>query len=85
MTCHATADWCRFTATGSVFIESGSPWQSACVESFTGKLRDELLAIELFHSLLKAKVIAEDYRAHYYTYRPHSSLGYRTPCEFTLV
>jgi len=84
MTCHAIADWCRFSPTGSVFIEPGSPWQNAFVESFNGKLRDELLAIELFHSLLEAKVMAEDYRRHYNTYRPHSSLGYRTPNEFTL-
>ncbi len=84
MTCNAIADWCRFSSTGSVFIEPGSPWQNAFVESFNGKLRDELLAIEVFHSLLEAKVMAEDYRQHYNTYRPHSSLGYRTPSEFTL-
>lgn len=84
MTCHAIADWCRFSATGSVFIEPGSPWQNAFVESFNGKLRDELLTIELFHSLLEAKVMAEDYRKLYNTHRPHSSLGYRTPSEFTL-
>lgn len=84
MTCNAIADWCRFSSTGSVFIEPGSPWQNAFVESFNGKLRDELLAIEVFHTLLEAKVMAEDYRQHYNTYRPHSSLGYRTPSEFTL-
>ena len=84
MTCNAIADWCRFSPTGSVFIEPGSPWQNAYVESFNGKLRDELLAIEVFHTLLEAKVMAEDYRQHYNTYRPHSSLGYRTPNEFTL-
>jgi len=67
-----------------VFIEPGSPWQNAFVESLNGKLRDELLTIELMHSLLEAKVMAEDYRRHYYTYPPHSSLGYRTPNEFTL-
>ena len=84
MTCNAVADSCRFSTTGSVFIEPGSPWQNAFVESFNGKLRDELLAIEVFHTLLEAKVMAEDYRQHYNTYRPHSSLGYRTPNEFTL-
>ena len=54
------------------------------MESFNGKLRDELLAIELFHTLLEAKAMDEDYRQHYNSYRPHSSLGYRTPNEFTL-
>ena len=82
MTCHAIADWCRFSSTGSVFIEPGSPWQNAFVESFNGKLRDELLAIELFHSLLEAKVMAKDYRQPYNTIRRHSSLGYKTPTEY---
>ena len=54
------------------------------MEPFNGKLRDELLPIELFHSLLEAKAMAEDYQRHNNTYRPHSSLGYRTPNEFTL-
>ena len=84
MTCNVIADWCQFSATGSVLIEPGSPWQNAFLEAFNGKLCDELLAIEVFHSLLEAKVMAEDYRTHYNTYRPHSSLGYRTPNEFTL-
>lgn len=84
MTCHAIAEWCRFRSTGSAFIEPGAPWQNAFVESFNGKLCDELLAIEEFHTLLEAKVMAEDYRQHFNTYRPHSSLGYRTPNEFTL-
>lgn len=84
MTCNAIADWCRFSSTGSVFIEPGAPWENAFVESFNGKLRDELLAIEVFHTLLEAKVMAENYRQHYNTNRPHSSLGYRTPSEFTL-
>lgn len=84
MTSNAVADWCRFSPTGIVFIDPGSPWQNAYVESFTGRLRDELLAVEIFHTLLEAKVMAEDYRQHYNRYRPHSSLGYLTPDEFAL-
>ncbi len=84
MTSHAVADWCRFSPTGIVFIDPGSPWQNAYVDSFTGRLRDELLAVEVFHTLLEAKVMAEDYRQHYNRYRPHSSLGYLTPDEFAL-
>jgi putative transposase len=85
MTCHAITDWCRFNPMGSVFLEPGSPWPNAFVESFNGKLHDELLAIDLLHSLLETKVTAEDYRQNYNNYRPHSSLGYRTPNEFTLA
>jgi len=84
MTCNAIADWCCFSLTGSVFIEPGSPWQNAFVESFNGKISDELLAIERFHSLLEAKVMTKDYRQHYNSYRLHTSLAYRTPNEFTL-
>lgn len=84
MTSNAIAGWCRFSPSGIVFIDPGSPWQNAFVESFNGKLRDELLAVEQFHTLLEAKIMAEDYRQHYNQYRPHSSLGYRTPHEFTL-
>jgi putative transposase len=78
MTCNAITDWCRFSSTGSVFIEPGSPRQNAFVESFNSKLRNELLAIELLHSLLEAKVTAEDCRQHCNTYQPHSSLGCQT-------
>jgi putative transposase len=49
----------------AVVIEEGSPWQNAYVESFNGKIRDELLAIEKFTTLLEAKIMAEDFRQHY--------------------
>ena len=47
------------------------------MESFNGKLRDELLAREAFDTLLEAKVLIERWRQHYNTIRPHSALGYR--------
>jgi putative transposase len=84
MTANALRDWCRFTGTRAVFIEPGSPWQNAYVESFNGKIRDELLAIEEFTTLLEAKIMAEDFRQHYNSHRPHSTLKYQTPDEFTL-
>lgn len=76
MTSSAIADSDRVSTIGSVFIEPSAPWQNAFVESLNGKLLDELLAIEVFPALLEAKVMAEDYRQHRNTYRPHSSLGY---------
>jgi putative transposase len=78
----AVADWCRFNTTTTVFIEPGSPWQNAWIESFNGRLRDELLNGELFDNLLEARVVIEDWRIDYNTYRPHSSLGNLTPTEF---
>ena len=82
MTSNTVADWCRFSAADISFIDPGSPWQNAYVESFNGKLRDELLGIEIFTTLLEAKIMAEDYRQNYNQNRPHSSLGYMTPNEF---
>ena len=52
------------------------------MESFNGKLRDELLGIEIFTTLLEAKIMAEDYRQDYNQNRSNSSLGYLTPHEF---
>ena len=59
---HAVADWCRFNGVGSIFIDPGSPWQNAWIESFNGRLRDELLNGWHFDSLLEAKVLIEDWR-----------------------
>ncbi len=58
---------------------AGSPWENGYVESFNGKLRDELLNAEVFDTLLEAKVLIERWRVRYNTVRPHSSLGYRPP------
>ncbi len=49
------------------------------MESFIGKLRDELLNREIFYTLDEAKVLIEGWRRHYNTKRPHSALGYRPP------
>jgi len=48
-------------------------------ESFNSKLRDEFLNLELFYSMKELRVLAECWRRHYNTIRPHSSLGYRPP------
>ena len=55
----------------------GSPWQNGYVESFNGKLRDELLDVEVFDTLWEAKVLAERWRREYNQRRPHSTLAYR--------
>lgn len=63
----------------TLFIEPGSPWENGYIESFNGKLRDELLKREVFDTLYEAKVLIERWREEYNTVRPHSSLGYRPP------
>jgi putative transposase len=83
LTANALRDWCRFNQAGTSYIDPGSPWQNPYVESFGGRLRDELLAVEAFNSLLEAQVLVEDWRIEYNTLRPHSALGYLTPTEYT--
>jgi len=79
---HAVAEWCADNGTGAVFIDPGSPWQNAWIESFNGRLRDELLNLWQFDSLREAQVIIEDWRIDYNTNRPHSAHGDLTPTEF---
>jgi putative transposase len=62
--------WLGRVAVKTLFIEPGSPWENGYVESFNGKLRDELLAREAFDTLLEAKVLIERWRQHYNTTRP---------------
>lgn len=71
--------WLERLGARTLFIEPGSPWENGYVESFNGKMRDELLNREIFDTLLEAKVLIERWRVHYNTVRPHSSLGYRPP------
>jgi putative transposase len=78
----ALRDWCRLTGTGTVYIEPGSPWENPWIESFNGRARDELLNINEFGSLTEARVVIEDWRTEYNTWRPHSSLGGLTPAEY---
>jgi putative transposase len=75
----AVKSWISGVGAKTAYIEPGSPWENGYVESFNGKLRDELLNMEVFNTLLEAKVLIEQWRVHYNTVRPHSSLGYRPP------
>ena len=78
----ALRDWCRLAGTGTTYIEPGSPWENPFIEGFNGRVRDELLNVEEFGSLLEAQVVVESWRVEYNTYRPHSSLGGLTPAEY---
>jgi transposase InsO family protein len=82
MTAHALADWCAAAGTGTVFIEPGSPWQNAWVESFNARVRDEVLNLEEFSCLTEARVVIEDWREHYNQRHPHSALGMKAPSVF---
>jgi len=60
-------------------IEPGSPWENGYIESFNGKLRDELINWETFTTLIEARILIEQWRREYNQVRPHSALGYRPP------
>jgi transposase InsO family protein len=79
---NAIKQWLAASGVKTLYIEPGSPWENAYLESFNGKLEDELLGRELFTSLTEAQVLVEQWRVEYNLERPHSSLGYRTPAEF---
>jgi len=75
----AVREWLERVGVQTLFIEPGSPWENGYIETFNGKLRDELLNGELFTSLREAQVVIEAWRREYNQVRPHSSLGYRPP------
>ena len=83
MTAKVVRGWFATVGIKTLYIEPGSPWENGYNESFNGKLRDECLNQEVFYSLKEAKIVIEQWRVHYNTQRPHSSLGYRPPAPET--
>jgi putative transposase len=79
---NAVKRWLGERGCETLYIEPGSPWQNAYIESFNGKLQDECLKMHLFHNGKEAIEIIENWRVEYNEYRPHSSLKNLTPTEF---
>ena len=84
LTSNAVLAWCGKLGVEWHYIAPGRPMQNGYVESFNGKLRDELLNGEVFNTLREAQVLIEEWRRHYNRVRPHSSLGYRPPAPETV-
>jgi len=78
----AVKEWIEERGFKTKYIEPGSPWQNAYIESFNARLRDEFLNLELFGSLIEAKILGEEFRYKYNHQRGHSSLGDLTPAEY---
>ena len=78
-TAQAVRGWLGRVGATTLYIEPGSPWENGYIESFNGKLRDELLNGEIFYTLFEARVLIERWRQSYNQLRPHSALGYRPP------
>jgi len=77
--------WLSCLGVKTLFIEPGSPWENGYIESFNGKLRDELLNREIFTTLTEARVLIEEWRREYNQVRPHSALGYRPPAPEAII
>ncbi len=77
-------NWLARLSVKTLFIEPGSPWENGYIESFNGKLRNELLNEEIFYTLFEAKTITERWSCHYNHKRPHSSLNYQPPAPETM-
>jgi hypothetical protein len=75
----ALGAWITTVDAKTGYIEPRSSWENGYCESFNSKLRDELLNGEICYTLTEAKIVIENWRRHYNTVRPHSSLGYRPP------
>jgi hypothetical protein len=75
LTARALRDGCGFIKASTSYIDPGSPWQNAVVESFNGRVRDELLKVEEFSCLAEAPVVIGDWHEDDNTRRAHSALG----------
>jgi len=84
-TAKAVRVWFCRLGVKTLFIEPGSPWENGYIESFNGKLRDELLNREIFTTLTEAKILIEQWRKEYNQVRPHSALGYRPPAPEAIM
>lgn len=85
LTADAIKDFCRFDGPGACYIEPGSPWQNAYIESLNNRVRDEFLNQELFYTLPEARILAEDWRIDHNQHHPHSALDGRSPNEFAAI
>jgi transposase InsO family protein len=84
-TARAVRKWLNRLGVKTLFIERGSPWENGYIESFNGKLRDELLNREIFTTLEEAKVLIEQWRREYNQVRPHSARGYQPPAPEAIL
>jgi len=78
----AIRTWLGRVDVKTLYIEPGAPWENGYAESFHGRLRDELLGVEVFDDLRSARLLARSWKEDYNHVRPHSSLGYLPPARF---
>jgi len=74
--------WLKKASVNTLYIQKASPWENGYVESFNGKLRDELLNRELFLNLTEARYVIDEWRNEYNHQRRHSGIGWLTPASY---
>ena len=84
-TAKAIRSWLNRLSVKTLYIEPGSPWENGYIESFNGKMRDELLNREIFTTLEEAKVLIEQWRREYNQVRPHSAKNNRPPAPEVIL
>lgn len=82
LTSNAILKWCAEHGIEWHYIAPGKPMQNGFVESFNGRMRDELLNETMFRNLAHARVVIAAWVTDYNTERPHSALGYQTPVDY---
>ena len=81
--CAALREWLPRVGAQSIPVAAGSPWENGYIESFHSRLRDEFMERHEFESVADAQARGKWFRREYNTVRPHSSLNYATPREFS--
>ncbi len=82
LTNNAVLRWCSEHRIERHYIAPGKPMQNGFVESFNGRMRDELLNETMFRNLAHARAVVAAWAADYNTERPHSALDYQTPADY---
>ena len=81
--CQALQDWLPSAGTKGIQVAPGSPWENGFIESFNSRFRDEFLNGEEFETVADAQAKGQSWRREYNTIRPHGSLSYKTPKQFS--
>jgi transposase InsO family protein len=81
--CAALRTWLPAKGAEPIPVAAGKPWENGFIESFNSRLRDEFLEAEVFESVPDARSKGQWFRREYNRIRPHSSLAYKTPQEFS--
>jgi putative transposase len=81
--CEALTGWLKGKGSEPIPVAAGRPWENGYIEAFHSRLRDEFLERTEFESVADARAKGSWFRREYNAVRPHSSLGYLTPKEFS--